>query len=220
VSHICLKLLVWLLGMLADEGGLWELYITFPSAYPAKPPDVRFVNRIHHCNINSQGKICHSILDRNWNPARSVRDVIDCIYGLLLIPEPDDPLDSTIAEEYYADKTAYEKNARDLVKLCAVEPKAAMERRLAPASEGDDAPDHLVCPLTKKLMQDPVLLFSAGQTFERAAITALLKNGGLHPLTKLPLVEAAESIAPNAGIAAAILEWKQSASVADVQWWD
>lgn len=105
--------------------------MTFPNTYPAKPPDVRFVNRIHHCNINSQGKVCHSILDRNWNPARSARDVINCIYGLLLTPEPDDPLDSTIAEEYYADKAAFEQNARDLVGSCASEEKTEMERRMA-----------------------------------------------------------------------------------------
>lgn len=215
--------------MFTDEGGLWELYMTFPSTYPHKPPDVRFVNRIHHCNINSQGKVCHSILDRNWNPARSARDVIDCIYGLLLTPEPDDPLDSTIAEEYYADKAVFEQNARDLVKSCASESKAGMERRMARESPDEVTPTHLTCPLTKQLMEEPVLLtanvllkdgkvIKSGTCFERAAITTLLKNGAAQDL--FSLAKADGVLVENGAIATAIQEWKDAANQTTKQWWD
>lgn len=201
--------------------------MTFPNTYPAKPPDVRFVNRIHHCNINSQGKVCHSILDRNWNPARSARDVINCIYGLLLTPEPDDPLDSTIAEEYYADKAAFEQNARDLVTSCASEGKTEMERRMARELPDEVTPPHLTCPLTKQLMEKPVLLtanvllsdgkvLSSGTCFDRAAITVLLKSGSaVDSATKMPLVNLEDRLVENRAIATAIQEWKETED-----WWN
>ena len=35
------------------------------------------------------GRICHPILGRNYIPSLSIRE----IFGLLMAPEPDDPLD-------------------------------------------------------------------------------------------------------------------------------
>ena len=63
----------WKLILLGPEntpyyGGVYTLYIKFPSDYPQKPPEVRFLTPIYHCNINAQGRICHSVLDRNYSP--------------------------------------------------------------------------------------------------------------------------------------------------------
>ena len=52
-----------------------------------------FFKQIYHCNINSSGRICHSILDRHYIPSLTMRQIIDYIYGLLLSPEPSDLLD-------------------------------------------------------------------------------------------------------------------------------
>ena len=80
--------------------GVFTLYMQFPETYPTSPPDIRFLTEIYHCNINSSGRICHSVLDRNYTTDTPVRLVFDCIFGLLLTPEPEDPLNSTIASEY------------------------------------------------------------------------------------------------------------------------
>ena len=34
----------------------------------------------------------------------TIKLIFDCIFGLLLTPEPDDPLDSTIASEYLTNR--------------------------------------------------------------------------------------------------------------------
>ncbi len=78
-------------------GGVFALYAQFGAGYPDKAPEVRFVTPIYHCNINSDGKVCHSVFGRNWTPTTTLRTIFDCIFGLLLVPEPDDPLDSQIA---------------------------------------------------------------------------------------------------------------------------
>ncbi len=61
--------------------------------------------------MNSQGRICHSVFDRNYSPALTFRQIIDCVYGLILTPEPEDPLDNVIASFYLSDFPTYEKNA-------------------------------------------------------------------------------------------------------------
>ena len=51
------------------------------------------LHQIYHCNINSIGRICHSVLDRNYTSDISVKSILSCVYGLLMTPEPKDPLD-------------------------------------------------------------------------------------------------------------------------------
>lgn len=90
------------------QGGTWLLFILFPLDYPTVPPTVRFVTEILHCNINSSGRICHSILSQNWTESTSIKLILDCISGLLLVPDKDDPLDSTLALAAADDSGLYE----------------------------------------------------------------------------------------------------------------
>ena len=60
----------------------------------------RFVTPIIHCNINSSGKVCHAVFDRSYSAETRVQTIFQCIYGLLLVPEPLDPLDSFVADLY------------------------------------------------------------------------------------------------------------------------
>uniref|UniRef100_A0A3Q2E8W3 UBC core domain-containing protein n=1 Tax=Cyprinodon variegatus TaxID=28743 RepID=A0A3Q2E8W3_CYPVA len=75
------------------EKGTFELYCQFGPDYPVKPPTVRFVTHIYHCNINNVGRICHNIFDRNYNAHITVRELLEAVFGLLIAPEPEDPLD-------------------------------------------------------------------------------------------------------------------------------
>jgi len=89
-------------------GGVWRLFISFPGGFPVYPPEVRLITPIKHCNINQHGRVCHSILDRNWTRETGMLDVLDSIYGLLLHPDASDPLDSILALEFYDDSGVYE----------------------------------------------------------------------------------------------------------------
>lgn len=95
------------------ENGLFLLYASFPGDYPFRAPEVRFITPIYHCNMNQQGRICHSVFDRNYSPALSFRHIVDCVYGLILTPEPEDPLDNVIASYFLSEYELYLKNAKE-----------------------------------------------------------------------------------------------------------
>lgn len=77
-------------------GGTFALYLHMDEQYPAFAPNARFTTRIHHPNVNRHGRICHSLFDRNWTSDTTVPQVLQTVYGLLLIPELSDPVNAVM----------------------------------------------------------------------------------------------------------------------------
>ena len=98
------------------ESGAWLIYVMFPIDYPFSPPEIRFETPILHCNINPYGKVCHSILGRNWTSDTNMFTVLNCVYGLLLFPETADPIDTLLAFQFFSNKAQYEKNIVEYIK--------------------------------------------------------------------------------------------------------
>ena len=44
--------------------GTFLLYLDMGQNFPSFAPELRFVTPILHPNVTSQGRVCHSILDR------------------------------------------------------------------------------------------------------------------------------------------------------------
>ncbi|PKS06726.1 hypothetical protein jhhlp_006800 [Lomentospora prolificans] len=102
----------------AYAGGTFGLLLDLPTDYPFKPPVAKFVTRIYHPNItnDSLGNICLAILKPDsWKPSTRLSAVLEAVRNLLVEPQPDDPLESRIADEYRNDKAEFEKNAKAYV---------------------------------------------------------------------------------------------------------
>lgn len=112
--------------------------IEIPSDYPFKPPKVsllailtndwgqmKFETKLWHPNISSQtGAICLDILKNEWTPALTIRTALISLQALLCAPEPDDPQDAVVANQYKTDIKAFNAQAKQWVQdyaMCSPE---------------------------------------------------------------------------------------------------
>lgn len=92
---------------------------TAPPPPHSPPPQVRFLTKIYHPNVDKLGRICLDILKDKWSPALQIRTVLLSIQALMSAPNPDDPLDEAIARQWREDEAAALEMAKEWTRLYA-----------------------------------------------------------------------------------------------------
>ncbi|CAF1346989.1 unnamed protein product [Adineta steineri] len=119
----------------AYAGARFNVDIIVVDTYPFNPPKVRFTTKIWHPNISSvTGAICLDILKDQWAAAMTIRTVLLSLQALLATPEPDDPQDAVVANQYKKDRKLFEKTARHWSNVYANGPTPEPECDAAVAS--------------------------------------------------------------------------------------
>jgi len=104
------------------QGGVFFLDIKFSAYYPFKPPKVRFITKIYHCNVDEHGVISLDIVENSWSPDKSISKVLLAISSLLEDPDKDflNILRSEIAALLRTDKKKHDAIAREWVQKYAI----------------------------------------------------------------------------------------------------
>ena len=96
------------------EKGKFKVEINIPKSYPFEPPKMKFITKVWHPNISSQtGAICLDILKDQWSPALTIKTALLSLQALLSCPEPNDPQDAVVAQQYLKEKDAFDRTARE-----------------------------------------------------------------------------------------------------------
>ncbi|KAL0415611.1 UNVERIFIED_CONTAM: Ubiquitin-conjugating enzyme E2 27 [Sesamum latifolium] len=126
------------------EGGTFKIDITLPGAtlgpisvlecedgYPFAPPKMKFATKVWHPNISSQsGAICLDILKDQWSPALTLKTALLSIQALLSAPEPDDPQDAVVAQQYLRDYQTFLGTARYWTEALAMTSSLGVEEKV------------------------------------------------------------------------------------------
>ena len=109
-------------------GGLFYLRVKFPDDFPNHAPEVCFTTPIYHVNINPKdsekdggqalGHVCISTLNW-WQPQYTIREVLNNIYALFYMGNPDSPYGIDRADELKNHKDLYDEKVRYFTKKYA-----------------------------------------------------------------------------------------------------
>ncbi|GAM84103.1 hypothetical protein ANO11243_020950 [Dothideomycetidae sp. 11243] len=100
------------------KGGTFHISVVLPTQYPFKPPVLSFKTKIYHPNVTNddKGSMCLGMLRSDtWKPPNKIAEVLRLVRTVLEVPQPDDAVETAIADQYKRDRSAFDKTAREWV---------------------------------------------------------------------------------------------------------
>ncbi|KAF3929069.1 hypothetical protein ABW20_dc0104879 [Dactylellina cionopaga] len=113
--------------------GTFVMFLDMTDDFPRKAPHARFITPIIHPNVNKHGRVCHAILEQDWKAETKVRDILCCVYGLLMAPEQNEPVDAIATLKYWTqDENLYSEEISQHIKKFANTSRKDWAHRIVP----------------------------------------------------------------------------------------
>ncbi len=108
-------------------GGVFQLQLRFPAAYPMAPPTLRFLSDFWHPNVFANGHVCISILHtptndptsgelagERWMPTQTPQSIVLSVMSMLSDPNFSSPANVDASVQLRTDPDAYHRRCADL----------------------------------------------------------------------------------------------------------
>ena len=187
---------VWVVFMCGPEcspydGRWWTLILQFPNEYPSNGPVIRFSKVPYHVSISEQGRIVLPEVQDYYTESLHIFEILEEIRILLMRADAREAVDNDRLDTYrdqarYAAKIREynEKNSKASLDDCL----KGLNIKEADLPEEDQRdviiPRQFLCPITGRLMKEPVLSPTTGLCYEKTALEQLLR---LNPRARCPV---------------------------------
>jgi ubiquitin-conjugating enzyme (huntingtin interacting protein 2) len=94
------------------SGGIFTIDIGQPDEYPLYPPICKFITKIWHPNVSSQTGSCFNVFRDHWSPEAMISHILLTLQSLLSNPDPNDPQDCIVADQYLNERQLFDKTAK------------------------------------------------------------------------------------------------------------
>lgn len=100
------------------EAGMFVAEMHIPDEYPFKPPTIKFVTPIYHCNVAKDGMMWLNVGD--WTPTMSLWDFLDSVCDLLKKPDEGNYVSSLVGDLHEKNRAEYNRKATEHTLLYAL----------------------------------------------------------------------------------------------------
>ncbi|CAL0323793.1 unnamed protein product [Lupinus luteus] len=98
------------------EKGHYPITLVFNENYPSQAPMCKFPYGFLHPNVYTDGRVCLSILDHDWKPEITVKQILVGIQILLNDPNPVSPANSLFTNLFVQYRDEYKRQVREQAK--------------------------------------------------------------------------------------------------------
>eukprot|EP00542_Grammatophora_oceanica_P014181 CAMPEP_0194039406 /NCGR_PEP_ID=MMETSP0009_2-20130614/11538_1 /TAXON_ID=210454 /ORGANISM="Grammatophora oceanica, Strain CCMP 410" /LENGTH=159 /DNA_ID=CAMNT_0038682231 /DNA_START=69 /DNA_END=548 /DNA_ORIENTATION=- len=91
------------------EGGIYKVELAFTESYPSEAPRAKFTPPVFHPNVYTDGRVCLSIIGKDWKPSITLKQILLGLQDLLEAPNFSDPANSAATSLYRRSNQQYKQ---------------------------------------------------------------------------------------------------------------